>query len=226
MANKTKRLTESAMLLALAVVLELVSKMIIPEMPFGGQLTIVCMLPVVLISYRFGVKWGFVAAFTYSLLQMALGAGTVTAAFQPGYFGDGVMLLNALIMCALDYLLAYTLLGLGGIFRDKIQNSGVALLCGSLVALTARYAAHVASGYILFSGWAEWFFTQDGFPAWGAGLEESLSPAMLGFAYSLVYNGMYMVPEIILTAVASLIIARIPGIVVKIGDKKKNSVEF
>ena len=38
---KTKRLTESAMLLALAIVLELISKAIIPEMPFGGQVTLV-----------------------------------------------------------------------------------------------------------------------------------------------------------------------------------------
>ena len=81
MANKTKRLTESAMLLALAIVLELVSKMIIPEMPFGGQITLVSMLPVVLIAYRHGTKWGLVSAFTYALLEMVLGAKTVAAAF-------------------------------------------------------------------------------------------------------------------------------------------------
>ena len=216
MKNKTRRLTESAMLLAVAIVLELVGRTVIPPMPFGGQLTIVCMLPVVLISYRHGVKWGFVAAFTYSLLQMALGAGTVTAAFQPGYFGDAVMIGNALLMCLLDYVAAYTLLGLGGIFRNRIKKPGVSLCCGSLVALSARYAAHVLSGYILFSGWAEWFFTQDGFPAWGAALVEKLSPEMLGFAYSLVYNGMYMVPEMIFTALATVLIARIPGIITKV----------
>ena len=88
-------------------------------------------------------------------------------------------------------------------------------MCGSLVALGARYVAHVASGYILFSGWAEWFFTQDGFPAWGAQLAASLSPQMLGFVYSLVYNGMYMLPEMVLTAVAALLLARIPKIVTK-----------
>ena len=216
MQNKTRRITESAMLLALAVVLELVSKMIIPPMPFGGQLTIVCMLPVVLISYRHGVKWGLVAGFAYSLLQMALGAGTVTAAFQPGYFGDGTMIGNALIMCLLDYVLAYTLLGLGGMFRDKIKNSGAALCLGGVVALSCRYAAHVGSGYILFSGWAEWFFTQEGFPAWGAQLVANLSPNMLGFVYSLVYNGMYMIPEILLTAIAAVLVARAPKIVTKI----------
>ena len=216
MTNKTKRITESAMLLAVAIVLELVSKMFIPEMPFGGQVTLVSMLPVVLISYRHGVKWGLVAGLTYALLEMAIGAKTVAAAFQPGYFDDGVMLLNAFIMCLLDYLVAFTVLGLGGCFRNKIANNGVGLMCGSLVALGARYATHVASGYILFSGWAEWFFTQDGFPAWGAGLVDTLSPGVLGFVYSLVYNGMYMIPEIILTAVVALLLARIPRIVTKV----------
>lgn len=215
MANKTRRITESAMLLAVAIVLELVSKMFIPEQPFGGQITLVSMLPVVLISYRHGVKWGFVAGVTYALLEMALGAKTVAAAFQPGTFGEGVMIFNALLMCALDYLVAFTLLGLGGIFRNRIQNPGVSLLCGSLVALGGRYLAHVVSGYILYSSWAEWFFTQEGFPAWGGQLVEALSPQMLGLVYSLVYNAMYMLPEMVLTAAASLLIARIPGIVKK-----------
>ena len=63
MQTKTRKLTESAMLIAVAIILELLSKMFIPEMTFGGQLTIVSMLPIVLISYRHGVKWGFLAAF-------------------------------------------------------------------------------------------------------------------------------------------------------------------
>lgn len=216
MQTKTKRLTESAMLLAMSIVLELVSKSFIPEMPFGGQITLVSMLPVVLISYRHGVKWGLVSGLCYALIEMVIGAKTVAAAFQPGYFGDGTMILNALIMCLLDYILAFSLLGLGGIFRNKIKNPGLSLMCGSLVALGARYLAHVLSGYILFSGWAEWFFTQDGFPAWGAKLVQSLTPGVLGWVYSLVYNGMYMVPEMILTALASLLIARVPKIVAKV----------
>ena len=215
-ANKTKRLTESAMLLAVAIVLELVSKTVIPEMPFGGQLTLASMLPVVLISYRHGVKWGLVSGVAYALIEMALGGKTVAAAFQPGYFGDGVMLANALTMCVLDYLVAFTVLGLGGLFRNKIQNPGAALACGSLVALGCRYLAHFASGYILFSGYAEWFFTQEGFPAWGAQLVQSLSPAALGAVYSAVYNGMYMIPEMILTAIVAVLLAKVRGIVVKV----------
>ena len=213
---KTKRITESAMLLAVAIVLELVSKMFIPEMPFGGQVTLVSMLPVVLISYRHGVKWGLAAGVTYALLEMALGAKTVAAAFQPGYFGDGIMLLNAFIMCVLDYLVAFTVLGLGGCFRNRIERPGAALTAGVLVALGARYLAHIASGYILFAGWAEWFFTQEGFPNWGAQLVEALSPEALGLTYSVVYNGFYMIPEIVFTMIASVLLARIPGIVKKV----------
>ena len=216
MTTKTKRLTESAMLLSVAIVLELFSKMFIPELPFGGQITLVSMLPVVLISYRHGVRWGLVSGVAYAMIEMAIGAKTVTAAFQPGYFGDGTLILNALIMCLLDYLVAYTMLGLGGIFRDRIEHRGKALICGSLVALGVRYVAHILSGYILFAGWAEWFFTQDGFPAWGAALVNSLNPGLLGLVYSIVYNGMYMVPEMILTAIAAGLIARVPKIVAKI----------
>ena len=216
MQLKTKRLTESAMLLAVAIVLELASKMFIPEMPFGGQVTLASMLPVVLISYRHGVKWGIVSGVAYAFIQMAIGARTVAAAFQPGYFGDGRMLLNAFIMCVLDYLLAFTLLGLGGIFRGRIKRPGVGLACGAMVSLGARYLSHVLSGYILFAGWAEWFFTQEGFPAWGMTLAQNLTPGALGLVYSLVYNAMYMVPEMIITAMAAMILGRVHQIVTKV----------
>ena len=189
MQNKTKRLTESAMLLAMAIVLELVSKMFIPGLPFGGQITICSMLPVVLISYRHGVRWGLASSAVYALIEMAIGSKNVVA---------------------------FTVLGLGGCFRNRIQNPGAALALGSVVALSARFASHIASGYILFSGWAEWFFTQEGFPAWGAALVEKLSPEMLGLAYSVVYNAMNMVPEIILTAIVAFLIAKVPKIVVKV----------
>ncbi len=215
MSTKTKRLTESAMLIAVAVILEFLSKTFIPEMTFGGQLTIVSMLPIVLISYRHGMKWGFLASFAYALIEMAIGGKTVVAAFQPGYFGDETMIVNALIMCVLDYVVAYTALGLGGIFRNRIANPGLSLMCGSLAALGARYVVHIASGYILFAGWAEYFFTQDGFPAWGASLVASLSPEMLGFVYSVVYNGTYMIPEMVFTAIAAVLVAR-PQIVSKV----------
>jgi len=214
MQTKTKRLTESAMLIAIAVVLELLSRSIIPPMPFGGQVTLCAMLPVILISYRHGCRWGLVSGAAYALLQMAMGADVVTAAFQPGYFGDGRMIGNALLMCALDYLLAYTLLGLGGAFRNLPPRA--ALCGGTALAIFLRFLCHVFSGYILFAGWAEWFFTQDGFPAWGASLVASLNPQMLGLVYSIVYNGMYMLPELLITVFAALLIGKNTSICRKI----------
>ena len=216
MKSKTKMLTESALLIAMAIVLELVAKAFIPEMPFGGQVTLVSMLPIVLISYRHGVKWGLLSGVVYAALEMVIGAKTVAAAFQPDYFGSGVLIVNALLMCLLDYVLAFTILGIGGCFRNKIQNPGLSLCMGSIVALGCRYLCHILSGYILFGSYAEWFFTQEGFPAWGANLVASLNPQLLALAYSVVYNGMYMIPEIVFTAVAALLLSRIPGIVKKV----------
>ena len=119
-------------------------------------------------------------------------------------------------MCFMDYIAAFTVLGIGGIFRSRIQKPGPALALGAAAALTARYVCHVISGYILFSGWAEWFFTQEGFPAWGGQLVAELSPELLGLVYSLVYNGMYMLPELILTCVAAFFIAKVPQVVKKV----------
>ncbi len=216
MKSKTKMLTESALLIAMAIVLELAAKMFIPEMPFGGQVTLVSMLPIVLISYRHGVKWGLLSGVVYAALEMVIGAKTVAAAFQPDYFGSGVLIVNALLMCLLDYVLAFTILGIGGCFRNKIQNPGLSLCLGSIVALGCRYLCHILSGYILVGSYAEWFFTQEGFPAWGANLVASLNPQLLALAYSVVYNGMYMIPEIVFTAVAALLLSKVPGIVKKV----------
>ena len=210
MKTKTRMLTESALLIAMAIVLELAAKMFIPEMPFGGQVTLVSMLPIVLISYRHGVKWGLLSGVVYAALEMVIGAKTVAAAFQPDYFGTGVLIANALLMCLLDYVLAFTVLGIGGCFRNKIQNPGLSLCLGSIVALGCRYLCHILSGYILFGSYAEWFFTQEGFPAWGANLVASLNPQLLALAYSVVYNGMYMIPEIVFTAVAALLLSKVP----------------
>ena len=215
MQTKTKRLTESAMLLAVAIVLELVSKMLIPEFSFGGQITLASMLPVILISYRHGMKWGFVATFTYALLQMVMGAKTVSAAFLPGYFGDEVLIGKAILMCLLDYLLAFTLLGLGGAFRNRVKKPAVSLLLGIVLALTARFLAHVLSGYILFGDYAEWFFSLELFQPWGGWLLENLTGSTLGLVYSIAYNSCYMLPELVICILAALLLSRIPGIVVK-----------
>lgn len=59
MNQKTRKLTESAILIALGTVLALLTNYIpFLNLPYGGSITIFSMVPLVVISYRYGVKWG------------------------------------------------------------------------------------------------------------------------------------------------------------------------
>ena len=118
---------------------------------------------------------------------------------------------RAVIVCLIDYVIAYTVLGLGGIFRKKF-GTRKSLVCGSIVAISLRYLAHIISGAIFFGTWAEWFFTQDGFPAWGQKILDTFSGDSLATVYSIIYNGTYMIPEIIITAIVACLVVRIPQI--------------
>ena len=195
---KTKRLVESALMIALSAILSFI---ILFRLPFGGSITACCMLPVILVSYRYGVKWGFVTAFAFSLIQgiQGIAEGTFSAAalgvengvFNGGFF-SGSPLLAALGIFLLDYIIAFTVLGIGGIFRDKIKNKPLALVCGA----------------IFFGIWGEWFFTQEGFFAWGQTLVDMFPGKTLYVLYSLIYNLFFLLPEVGLTALAGFLIAK------------------
>lgn len=215
MKHTTQRLTVSAVMLALATILAIVCAFIpFLNLPFGGGFTIASMLPVVLIAYMFGTKWGLFAAFTYSVIQIIMdlvtGSGsTVRALFTPGsdsFQGLGI----AFAILLLDYLVAYTVLGFGGIFRNKIKNRTLALCLGVVVALTLRYVAHIVSGAIFYGQWAEWFFGQENFYAIGGAILRHFSGGGLALIYSIFYNGLYMIPEIIITAIVAVPVSRIP----------------
>ena len=213
--QSTVRLVESALLIAIAAVLELISKALGFELPFGGTITLASMFPIVLIAYKYGTKWGLLSGFTYSLVQMLLGAKTVSAMFLPG--DDQMVLWQAICICLLDYVLAYTLLGLGGIFKGKFKKPAAELALGAFVALLLRYLVHIVSGAIFYGAYAEWFFTQEGFYSIGEKILGTFSGSSLAIAYSIFYNGLYMVPEIILTTVVAAILGSVPQIT---GQKK------
>ncbi len=213
--QSTVRLVESALLIAIAAVIELVSKTLGLELPFGGTITLASMFPIVLIAYKYGTKWGLLSGFTYSLVQMLLGAKTVSAMFLPG--DDQMVLWQAICICLLDYVLAYTLLGLGGIFKGKFKKPAAELALGAFVALLLRYLVHIVSGAIFYGAYAEWFFTQEGFYSIGEKILGTFSGSSLAIVYSIFYNGLYMVPEIIITTVVAAILGSVPQIT---GQKK------
>ena len=125
---KTKKIVTSAMLLAFALILSFIQ---ILNLPFGGSITLLSMLPVVFISYIYGCKWGVFCAFIYALLQMLVGMGTISAFFLPG--DSQMAFFSAIMICVIDYIFAYSVLGLGGIFKGKFKSrfSEIALVYSS-----------------------------------------------------------------------------------------------
>lgn len=200
------------MMLAVATAISAICA-VIPflNLPWGGGFTICSMLPIVIVSYMYGVKWGLFTGGVYAVIQMVLGNATVAALFIPtedSYMGFGA----AMAICLIDYILAYTALGLGGVFRKSVKNKALAICLGAILALSVRYVCHIVSGYIFYGLCAEWFFGEADVIAslavskW---ILNTFSGNGLSFVYSVVYNGCYMIPEIILTALAAFPVARI-----------------
>ncbi len=192
--NKTFKLSFTAVMIALGTVLSMLTLF---RLPFGGSITPFSMLPLITVGCMYGVRWGLFSGFTYGVLQAVLGA-TVSGAFE----AQGII--NVILICAIDYLVAYSVVGLSGMFRRK--GNVFALLSGSFFAMLLRYACHVVSGAILYGSWAEWYFTQEGFYAWGGALIEKYSGFSLSLVYSLIYNAMYMVPEIVITLTVAAVV--------------------
>ena len=141
------------------------------------------MLPIAVIAISLGTGWGLAGAFLYSVIQFIFGI-----AFD-GLLGWGLDIVQLTECIILDYLIAYTVLGLAGIFRKNKYSP----LIGTALALTLRFVSHFLSGYIIFANF-------DKFIVFGQTF--SGKP----FLYSLLYNGSYMLPELILTCFAVFIL--------------------
>ena len=182
------------------------------QLRFGGTLTLASMLPIILISYMYGLKWGLGSAAVYAVIQIFMGFKTVAALFTPD--SDSYMALwMAICVVLLDYFLAYTSLGLGGIFARK-KGGCLRLVLGGVVAQVICYAFHVLSGFLFYGAWADWFFTESAAKdlAISGWIMEHLSGRGLALLYSLIYNALYMLPEIVLTAAVAALIYRIPAV--------------
>ena len=211
--NKTRKLVTSAMLIALGTAISFVSEWIpFLNLPFGGTVTLASLLPLVLISWMYGLGWGLGSAFVYALMQMAVGFKTVSALFIPtsdSYMGAGI----AILILLLDYVLAFTSVGLAGVFRNVLSKKW-AIVWGSVLGLLLCYLFHVISGAVFYGAWAEWFFTESAAKdlAISAWVMKTFSGAGLATVYSLVYNGLYMLPEILITAFSGFCLAKIPTV--------------
>ena len=167
--NRILMLTESAIMIALATVLSFVK---IFSMPAGGSVTLLSMLPIIIIAYRYGVLWGMCTGGVYGILQLLLGLSSLR----------GVSAITFIGSLFFDYVLAFAALGLAGLFKNKIQNRVVAISLGAAFGIFGRFVFSFLSGLIL---WGD--IAGDGFIA--------------SVISSAVYNGTYLGPELLITAI-------------------------
>lgn len=173
--NNIKKIALCGVMIALGTVLSLFKPY---EPPLGGGVTILSMVPVTFLSCMLGLKWGFGAAFAYSLIQLFISFGEVMS--------WGLTAGAVVATFLLDYILAYTVLGFSGILSKK----GIwGIVAGVAIATFLRFLCHFATGVYIFDIW----------------MPEEWSNV---WVYSLCYNGGYMLPEIVLTCVGTALLCR------------------
>ena len=197
---KLLMLTECSVMLALSIVLSFVR---IFKMPMGGSVTLLSMLPVMLVSVKYGLKGGLPCAFGLALFRLlrAVAEGDVFVWCETA---------TTQIVCALfDYLIPFTVLGCACMFRgmaDRLRGrnrkaADALLLAGFVIVIFIRFLCHFITGFTIWGQWAE----------------DGQSP----YIYSLLYNGWYMLPECIFTTVGAAILINIPVIRKLVGIKDK-----
>ncbi len=174
--STTVRLTETAVMLALGTVLSLV-KLI--DLPYGGSVTVGHMVPVLLIAYRYGSKWGVFSGLVYGLLQMLLGMKNLSYATS---------VWAGIAIVVLDYLAAYLFLAAGAWFK-KFASQPIAVVVGAFCACLCRYLCHVITGATVWAGLS--------------------IPSETALSFSLIYNATYMLPETIVTMAAAFYLSSV-----------------
>lgn len=164
MKKEIRSLCETGILIALAVLLDFLFKLIpFLDMPFGGSVSL-AMFPIMVIGFRNGLKWGIIGGVCYAVINFIL---------------DGIYWHAGSI--AFDYLIAFGVLGLTGLFNKKTLGN---VILGIVVVCLLRYVSHCLSGIIFFSEYAEGYNV---------------------LYYScILYNGPYMLGSMILCILAAL----------------------
>jgi thiamine transporter len=163
-------LTEGAILIALSLILSYAELRLWYQ---GGSVDLV-MVPLLIYALRWGVGWGVSAGFVFGLLEY--------------FLGNGFALTWTSIL--LDYSVAYSAVGLAGLFRGRRNGA----IWGTVVACFARFVIHFISGITIY---------------------RIIAPTVLfhvtytsPWLYSLVYNGTYMLPNTILAVLVCALLAR------------------
>ncbi|MFT9600330.1 energy-coupled thiamine transporter ThiT [Mesobacillus sp.] len=177
--KQTLFLVEIAVFSALAYLLDLFSGFLFSRIwPQGGSVSI-AMVPVFLMAFRWGVKGGIITGFLFGLLQAILGMSQI---YHP-------------IQGILDYLVAFALVGTAGLFAAQVKESMqkgnrikwiAFVIAGTFIGSALRFIAHFISGWVFFGSYAP--------------------PGQPVALYSFLYNGTYMLPSMILSAIIVILV--------------------
>lgn len=179
--TKISTLAECAVMLALAFALSYAKLF---EMPMGGSVTLASMLPIMLISVKYGNAVGLATAFTYSLTQL------LQAVMSANVF-PYCETLGTLTLCVLfDYIVPFTLLGLAGFFHKikLTKNTEVNIYVGIISVVVLRFICHFITGVAIWGQWAP-----DG---------------MGKYLYSFLYNGSFLSLDFIICIVCAVFMFR------------------
>lgn len=171
MKNKTLFLVEVSIFTALALLLDILP-LSFKIWPQGGSVSF-AMIPVFIVAFRWGLKGGLLSGFLWGMLQVATGTAYILHPVQG----------------MIDYGLAFTVLGLAGVFSrqviESVKNKSAKkaftyITAGIFIGSFARFICHYFAGIVFFES------AVDGQPTW---------------LYSLIYNASYMIPSFILSFV-------------------------
>ena len=174
---RTAVLVEGALMVALAFALSCIPSI---SLPLGGTISFFTTLPIIMMSLRHGLKWGLGTAAVYSLTQMIQGMDNVLYVKTIGAM---------IIVILLDYIVAYTCLGLTGPIARRFKNGTLGLVVGILATGAMRYACAFISGIVV----------------WGQYLDEGVNP----WIHSLSYNAGWLAPDLAIVMVAALLLSRV-----------------
>ncbi|MCH5154077.1 MAG: energy-coupled thiamine transporter ThiT [Clostridiales bacterium] len=174
----TRTITYGAVCVALSFALSYVRLF---KMPMGGSITFASMLPLMLFAFMFGSKKGVAVGAIYGLLQAIQDPWII----HPAQF-------------ALDYVVAFSAIGLTGIMRELNVlkgNTRAQFLLGATIAGALRFISHYFAGVFAFG-------------VYGAGYAADYGISALAneYFYSFVYQCMYIIPELVIVIVAALLV--------------------
>jgi thiamine transporter len=133
----TRMITFTALMVATALVIEILSTFIFP-LPQGGNISLVA-LPLIILGYYYGLPLAMLAGVLVGVMQ---------GLFVPPFIVSPIQYL-------LDYVLAFMFMGLGTMFiQKKTSNINLSLTLGIIVSMGLRYVSHVISGTLFFAEYA------------------------------------------------------------------------